>query len=125
MPSVEEMTAWTPEDIEAEIRVALPKDWQFEYGCSETGGWAVIRDAEGEPKWETAMVPDERLLLFDAYGWLITRNAVPRLPAWRRRRGEIPTPRVGHYSLPGVSVPDPEDLDPAEVAAVYDKLHRR
>lgn len=125
MPSVEEMTAWTTEDIEAEIRVSLPKNWQFEHGCSETGGWAIIRDEEGETKWETAMVPDERLLLFNAYGWLITRSAVPRLPAWARRKGEIPKPLVGHFSLPGVSVPDPEDLDPAEVAAVYDKLHRR
>jgi len=119
MPSLEEMTAWEPEDIEAEIRLALPKDWSFQSGCSENGGWAVIGDEEGQIKWETASVPDERLLLFNAYGWLTTRGMEPKNPAWARRKGVTPQPRIGQFSLPGVSVPDPEDLDPAEIASVY------
>src|SRR5512137_783473 len=122
MPSLEEMTAWESEDIEDAIRQALPKGWQFEYGCSESGGWAVIGDEEGQIKWETTGVPDERLLLFNAYGWLITRGMEPRNPAWALRKGSIPQPKVGQFSLPGVSVPDPEDLDPAEIESVYSEL---
>jgi hypothetical protein len=127
MPTIEEMSAWTLDELKVEIHQALPPGWSFNYGWNEdVDGWATIHDETGKTAWETAGVWDETLLLFNAYGWLTTRNVEPKNPVWARRRGVVPKPVVGQYSLPGVSVPDPEDLDPAEIASVYfDPTKRR
>ena len=125
MPSLEEMSAWSLDDIEAAIHHDLPNGWTYQRGYDpDRAGWATVIDAEGKVVWETSQIPDERLLLFNVYGWLLTRTATPRHPAWARRTGPTPRPVVGQRFLPGISIPDPEDIDPSEVQSVYGALHK-
>ena len=124
MPTFEEMSAWGLEDIESAIHHDLPKGCTFQRGYNEdVAGWASISDAEGKIVWETDNVPDERILLLNVYGWLLSRQTKARHPAWVRRFETTPRPVIGPLSLPGVSIPDPEDLDPTEVGSVYSALH--
>jgi hypothetical protein len=117
---LEELTAWTNNDIAAETRASLPPGWRFSYGLNrETGWWAKIANPEGDVQWEQSSVLDERLVLFAAYGWLHFRDRKPQHPAWARRREVVPKPRSGRLTLPGTEVPDVPDLDPAEIRSVY------
>jgi hypothetical protein len=119
MATIEEMTAWTLEEIQAEIRAALPEKWRFEF-LTEDGQWRTrFLGVEGECLWwRTYLEP--RVLLLDAYGWLWRQQhrQLPTNPAWipRDRRKLVPVGKVG---LQGVTVPDPEDLNPDEIDAVY------
>lgn len=117
---LEELTAWSNENIAAETQASLPPGWRFSYGLDrEAGWWAKIVNAEGDVQWEQSYVLDERLVLFAAYGWLNLRDCKPQHPAWARRRELFPKPRTGKLTLPGTEVPDVPDLDPAEIQAVY------
>ncbi len=125
MISIQEMTAWTTRDIEQAIHAARPPGWQF---CLEVEGGiytVAFTDAEGNDIWSREGI-DERLILFDAYGWIQQRQ-LPRLnPVWQRKQREMHRPQVGPTSLSGVNFSDPADLDPAEIDAVYrEHLSRR
>lgn len=120
MPSLEEMTIWSTEDLNRQIQLSLPSGWTMR-SASEGGIYsATVLDQTGEAQWHGQRT-DYRLLQLDVYGWLITRGAKSQNPAWARRDNLTPK-RVGRdIGLGGPSIPDPEDLDPEEVRAVYEK----
>jgi hypothetical protein len=122
MATVEEMTAWTAEEARAAVVAALPPGWQHRYD-HEDGEWtAELIDPEGQVQY-TSTYPEPRLVLLNAYGYLLARQpAGPRHPLWSRgaredRRGPR---KAGDLGLPGLGpTPDPADLDPADVSLVY------
>ncbi len=126
MHSLEEMTAWTAEDAQAAILASLPEGWSFI--PKTVSGWAVAQftDENGKVVWEDHSA-DVRLLFFNAYGWLHLREHKPRSPAWKLRTKEVDLyrPTQPGQVYPHVPVPDPEDLDPEEVKAVYADPHFR
>lgn len=120
MPTLEEMTVWTPDDIEAEIRQILPKGLSFECGFDkEAGTWFThfwhmqngqkVTDYQ-DWGWE------QRITYFNAYGWVWVRMTPPPSAGspWVRRREAVPVPPS---KVP--QTPDPADLDPNEIRAVY------
>ena len=128
MPTIEEMTAWTIDDIQSEIAQILPSGWAFDFDFDpDSGGWwakfVVGSGDQEQTAREWFNCPEQRLLLLNAYGWLVSRDAKPRHPMWARRTTQIPKPIIGQRHLPGISVPDPEDIDPSEVQLVYRDPH--
>jgi len=121
MISIQEMTAWTARDIEQAIHAARPPSWRFKLEVDQGVYAATFTNAEGNVVW-TLEGFDARLTLFDAYGWLQRRQLPRTNPVWNRR-GEIRRPSVGPMSLRGVLVPDPQDLDPAEIEVVVYEQH--
>jgi len=139
MLSLEEMTSWSPEDIRAAIAAELPLGWSFVPDVVNSWVHAKIVDAEGTVLWEDSSA-DQRLLYFNAYGWLNLRSSQARHPAWRPRTKEVdPSERRSPREWPSeaefkprahqggaeASIPDPEDLDPAEVYSVYQDPHSK
>lgn len=124
MPTFEEMTLWGPDEIHAQILLLLPKDWRFELleERLELQLRALFLDAEGVEVWCNTG-PDDRLLLFDAYGWLLTRDRKTVNQNWpvREPRKHVPVGRVNPHGEP---IPDPEDLNPVEIIAVYSGQHK-
>lgn len=127
MPTLEEMTAWSVEEIEGAIRAELPDSLRLECGRDVGLGAWFIRF------WQKQTDPpellyqdwgvDQRLTYFNGYGWLWARQR-PQPPAhspWVRRR-EITLPVVRRTALSKAIPPDPEDLDPNAVEAVYADL---
>jgi hypothetical protein len=115
MATLAEMTAWSLEEARAEIEHALPQGWVF--SLSRVGLFrAVIRDAAGVVQWSDDGY-DERLLLLAAYGWLWSRDQeAPTAGPWVPRREELTSRSVRNQAL---NLPDPEDIDPDELAAMY------
>jgi len=121
------MTAWDSLDIQMELKKLLPEGWAFEHLYGADCFWrALVVDLTDKEKplvrWEGDNL-DERMLLFDAYGWLWMRKYPPekrqRSP-WRPRRSELTKEAVTQQVSTGQKVPpDPEDLDPKEVASIY------
>lgn len=117
MPSVEEMATWAPDEIMAHIQRLLPEGHEFGLGRQGIALWlARVVNSSGDKLWERSGM-DERVLLLDAYGWLwLQRQAAPAPDTpWARR----PSPKLQQVSRSPSTDPDPEDLDPAEVLAVY------
>jgi hypothetical protein len=102
-------------EIETTLLDLLRSGEKFTFGLEQ--GWVgEITNGEGLV-WESVTL-DKRILLLDVYAWLWFR-AYPTQPSatspWIRRRElsrEIVTRRA--------TTPEPEDLDPAEVQAVYE-----
>jgi hypothetical protein len=121
MPSVEEMAAWTLDEIKVHIQLILPKGHQFVFGRRQAADslapWAArFEDSDGKGLWEQSGM-DERVLLLDAFGWLWRQQqpaAAPGTP-WAQKEGL----RQQHIVRRPSNDPEPEDLDPAEVLAVY------
>jgi hypothetical protein len=122
MPTLEEMARWSNEEIHAQVLARLSPGWTFEHTHVEFTGWcAYIRDAEEVVLWNQLGSMDPRLTLFGAYGWLLSRDTKPVNPMWVRRSQDMPSPRTGKYSLPGLpDTPTPEDLDPEVAQTVYE-----
>lgn len=132
MLSLEEMTAWTNDDIVAQITVMTPKGVTFRHGFDdEDRFWYVRFERFDEAQQERVVVwrdfgPDERLTLFNAFGWIWVRQQPmpPKDSPWSPYRRDLRRqPVVGRATTRGHSVPDPEDLDPEEVQAVYEGSH--
>ena len=124
MPSIEEIGAWSLDEIRGEIVKIIPAGWSFQEGREDR--WfhvSFIKTGEPEepPFWSDKHT-DPRLLLLNAFGWLWTRHQKPTHPKWRPRD---PTTRPAiRPPIPQVS--DPPDLDPKEIQKVYgEKLKRR
>ena len=124
MATPDELRRWTKEVIYAQIEQSLPEGWTFDLAASEHCFRARVKDSQGLVIWENTSF-DIRLLLLDTYGWLWLRDKKPSSEVWTRRRevrpAEIP---VGPVTLSGITLPDPEDLDPKEIAAVYKPYQR-
>lgn len=110
---------WDDERTKAEIAALLPDDWEFLFGWDNEGYWkAAFVDGGGTIVWDDA-VPAANILLRNAYAWLALRSSPRRQgPAWVRRR-ELTLAQVNADALRKARVPDPPDVDPQEVEAVY------
>ena len=129
MFTFEEINSWEAPEIVRQIESRLEPGWRFV--CEpDMGMWAARieqPDDDGEAKvlWEDES-PDQRLVLFNAFGWVWARHQPQRAAdsPWRRRRDltrKSVTQGVSASSTSYPEVPDPEDLDPSEVLAVYEK----
>jgi len=133
MASLEEVTAWSLGEIKDGIRLLLPKDWRFDYRLTDDGlhkaqilepvqdGYAV--------RWEDAFT-DERLVLFGAYGYLLSKQHTPHPDSpWVRRpnqaRDTIKRRAFERFGVSFGSTPDPEDLDPEVVRSVYEEVGKK
>jgi hypothetical protein len=114
--SIEETRIWTAEQVFDRLRAMLPAGWTIAQAVES--GWhsVILQDAEGVQQWAGEHV-DPKFVGLDALGWLRVRGQAVKNPAWRPRDQEVSLHRP---PMPVVSaVPDPEDLDPKEVEAVY------
>lgn len=125
MLSVEEMSAWSLDEIQGEIRRLLPKDHQFRAGWDpEVLCWHTCFERFGEEPdpvvvWED-WNSDERVSLLNAFGQLWAKQQ-PQLPPdspWHRRQ-ELTAEHVRQKAL---ELADPEDLDPDEIKSVYESV---
>ena len=115
----EEMVTWDLPEVLLHIHKSLPEGWQYTRGGGPGCHTASIQDESGIEVWGASEpLPDERLISLEALGWLYSRQHEIRDPKWVRRREVTPSLVAGRLGLPGVSVPDPEDLDPDEIQAV-------
>jgi len=121
MPTPEEVSAWSFEEILAEIQVLLPPGSRVTSVSNPDGYWVVMveRDTPEGPEVDLREVnPDRRLAALDVFGQLWLRSAPqPSKDSPWVRRNELRQAAVPSRSIP--RVPDPEDLDPAEVNSVY------
>ncbi len=122
MLNTEDMSAWTIDEIQLKL-MDLIEQQSYILGfqaVSNEAGWYASFTADGRELWGL-QGPDIRLVLLSAYVWLDCRtNPVKPRPMWAPR-GENAA-RSDVVNVP-VSSPDPEDLDPTEIAAVYDSPH--
>lgn len=122
MPSIEQIDAWSVEEILGEIRRLLTPGLSFVEATKE--GWATgsfqqpSKEEGSEPVilWSNTNA-DRRIMLLNAFGWLWLRNQKPKHPAWKPRPGGQPARR--HPSP--LKFQDPPDLDPEHIRAVYEK----
>jgi len=125
MPSYVEITTWSLEEIRAEVVAAIPEGWCIEQGKNDGDGyfWICLLRS-GVIEWENFQF-DERVLLLDAFCWLWLRKQPQPMPGtsvWGRRRGELSQKFVTQRAL---AIPDPDDLNPVEVQAVYASVRKR
>ena len=118
MPTLEEMTAWDNDELRAEIYALLPDDWHYDFRTEPQQYMLRLGGPEGVVWWQAGM--SYRVLLFDCYGWLWTRQHKTVNPIWAPRDGETLVPVYRRATQAVVGTTDgPEDLDPAEIAMVY------
>jgi len=118
MFTLEETTTWTADDVFARIRLSLPLEWEWELTRDFQSGWlsAAIKDTEGKTQW-LGEHTDAKILFLDALGWLRLRDHKIKHPVWKPRDQEVPLYRP---PVPvTTNIPDPPDLGPDEVDAVY------
>lgn len=119
MPTWAEITAWSSHDLLREIRALLPSECVFRYQRDPDGAfYADIYDQKAEVKRWFDIQITERLLLLNAYGWLFTQQPVDRNPAWIR--GQVRVPVVVQALPTSTDRSGIEDLDPDEIALVYE-----
>jgi hypothetical protein len=113
---IEEITTWDAADALAVLKQHLPPGWQIEHTWAD--GWygVALKNDQGADVWVGGK-SDPKLVYLDALGWLVLRDHKTQHPAWRPRTEEVALYRRTEPVV--VATPDPEDLDPAEVDAVY------
>lgn len=114
MFTLAETTTWTAEDTLMKVREALPDGWTIRERFSGSKYYADLFDQDGATMWSGEQ-EDPRLLFLDCLGWLSVRGYKTKNPVWKARDTEVPL----HRPAISTSIPDPPDLDPDEVAAVY------
>lgn len=127
MVNPEEVSAWSVEELEAEIINLLPQGWELRSQRESSGHWSVWiqRPSEaGGPVLELDREgADKRLTLLDVFGWLWMRNMpTPSTDSpWVRRNNPSvqSVTRTVHAAVKGSHIPDPEDLDPSQVALIH------
>ncbi len=114
LPSLDDLPLLTTVEIVGVIRAHLESEQTFVFEEEEGGVWvARIAGPAGETVFEYAY-PDQRMSLFQAFGFLWRNQHVPSDPRWRRRSGDLRVAaRRGVMHVPGgENIPDPDDLDP-------------
>jgi len=112
---------WSEDRTKEEISLLLPKGWVFRFDRNEIGYWETsFLDETNTSKW-SALSLAPNIALFNAYGWIALQRVPRGQGVWGPRR-DLTLQGVNAEALRKVSVPDPEDLDPVEIASVYDDL---
>ena len=126
MPTLEELADWDVGELHNHILSVLPEGVVFKLEPPSPYFRGIYTNQDGDILWADVN-PDLRILLLDAYGWLWKKTAkVSPNSVWTPRQREVmPRPSVGPRTLPGVSIPDPEDLDPAEITALYENRDKK
>jgi hypothetical protein len=121
MPTLEEVSKWSVEQIRVQIHAILPPGWVFDLQPFPDHWKAAFRTEDGTEVWAEAHWNLQYILL-GAYGWLWLRREPPKgHPAWR-----VQPPRVLVPVHPGGQQgQNLEDLDPQYLASVYAEHHRR
>lgn len=115
----EEILVATDVELDSEIRTLLQDGESFSIEFDQ-GWYAEIRKLDSVVWWGSGF--DERLLKLDAYGWLwLRKHPVKRSPQWANR-SELTRERVAAKAHEAM---DPEDLDPQEVASVYEAVRKK
>ena len=121
MPTPEEVSAWSFDEILAEIQALLPEGSRVTPVSNPDGYWIVTVERDTPEGLEVDLRetrPDRRLAALDVFGQLWLRNAPqPSKDSPWVRRNELRQAVVPKRTAP--HVPDPEDLDPTEVDSVY------
>lgn len=116
MLPLEDTTNWTADDALAYLKKVLSPDWRLESRTTDDGWPCLVLTNEEGVQWEGEH-PDPKILYLNALGWVSYRKRQYKVknPVWQRRNEEVPLAR------PPVKeeTPDPPDLDPDEVDAVY------
>jgi hypothetical protein len=120
MPTPEEVSAWSFEEILAETQALLPKGSAADVNHHPDGYWVAFVERttpEGKVVDQEETHPDRRMAVLNLFGriWL---NGLPKPSGsspWVRRR-ELNREAVTRKAL---GIPDPEDLDPVEIDLVY------
>ncbi len=114
MPTIEEMSLWSPEDIVTNARVLLPVGWSFypSYNQEVRVYECTLRDNTEAVVWHEEH-PDLRILLLDLYGWLHLQGQKKFSSMWVRSRQAPPgRPVVAHMGDSVNSEEYTEDTDP-------------
>jgi hypothetical protein len=129
LPTIEEMTAWTPDDIVAAIHVSKPPGTQFDCGFDQNAGTWFVRFWTELNGRKNVLFEDQgfeqRITYLNGYGWIWARQR-PKPPStspWQARRGEVQPNVVQRRTR--ATAKDPEDLDPEEIQAVYDRYREQ
>lgn len=114
MFTLAEVELWDAEETLRRLTSSLPLGWTVTIGVESGCAVAEILDDKGGRQW-VGSSPDLKLLYLDGLGWLMTRSHKTTHPAWRPREREV------EFRVPNPisEDPDPLDLDPSEVDAVY------
>lgn len=118
MEPLSKISTLPTEEVLLELKAALPLDWLFD--LKQIGGFwcASFIDDQGKVLWAEESTA-YNIGIYSAYGWLWLRlNHQPRATAWASKM-RSPT-LTSRWS--SVKTPDPEDLDPNEIAVVYGGL---
>lgn len=121
----EDKSLWTETRLQDEISSRLPNGTYLTTDF-ENSVWVIrlIREEQDLDRsredvvWEVEHF-DKRYALFEAYGKLSPSPRVPVDDTWSPLKPR-PTPETVTRSVVSKD-PDPEDLDPAWIASVYDK----
>jgi len=123
MVSPEEVAAWSIDELRAEILHLLPTNWQLGTDENRSGYWTLkiySFDDDQNPVIELEKEnADLRLALLDVFGWLwFKKMPQPSQDSpWVRKND--PTVASVTRRAQRINVPDPEDLDPEEIARVH------
>jgi hypothetical protein len=122
MPTLDEMSTWTVDEINAQILKLVPASLKFELE-THPDHWRASYKTENGVVWSEDHYA-LRILLLSAYMWLHQRLHPVRVhPAWRPSPSRPLVPV--HPSGGSPPVPDPSDLDPAHIASVYAERARK
>lgn len=121
MHTLEEMTTWTVEDVDAAIKQGLTEGLFFDRGFDpQAGTWFArfwrLQDGQKRTLYEDWGF-EQRITYLNAYGWLwAQKQPVPSAHSPWRPRGDVTVAQVQRKAR---NIPDPADLDPKEVQSVY------
>ena len=124
MTTLEEVTAWSLDEIRAGIALRLPEGWSFEEKAHPEGtlrAWIFSTSPDGTPvvEWQDTHI-DPKFLLLGAFGFLWLRGNRPHPDSpWIRRHNPTREAMTRQVNTLRCAVPDPPDVDPEEVLAVY------
>lgn len=111
--------SWSEPRVQSEIESLLPEGWKFHFEVHPSGYWvARFLDETGSLVWSDTF-PASNVLLLNAYGWIALRKTPRVTGTWGKRR-DLTVSEVNADALRRARVPDPEDLNPSEVSAVYE-----
>jgi len=114
MFTLAEVALWSAEETLQRLTSSLPLEWKLTLRVESGYAVAELHDDKGERRWLSSNV-DPKLLYLEGLGWLRVRDHKTVHPVWRPREHEV----VLRVPNPVTDEPDPPDLDPSEVDAVY------